>query len=253
MRSGQIRGGTPELRARKNIQCKPIGFMPVMEYVTAPSLGRTRVPYSYRGVEADRSGLEGWLVRLDSGGASQDMWLYSDMAGCQGRPTSTILRMPPSRISDHCIFSIGVSGRSCSTPRQTSPSARILVEFGRYSLYAAMLIGMTLSILRAIKVDSLDVDFFGLGSVLAALALQYGAVRLTHAIPRLIGVNPYPNVLDGIPRLLRSGHGHRRENYRPHTPWTWPFASKTSIPSCSGLASSSGASNSPSSRCTRRR
>jgi hypothetical protein len=67
---------------------------------------------------------------------------------------------------------------------------RVMVEFGRYSLYAAMLIGLVFSTFWAIRIDSLSVIFFGAGGVLTALALQYCAMRLCRAIPGLIQSTP---------------------------------------------------------------
>ncbi len=68
--------------------------------------------------------------------------------------------------------------------------AEIMVEFGRYSLYVAMSIWLIFTFIHAIKIDSLDWVLYGVGGVLIALSLQYSAVRLTLAMPRLIRSTP---------------------------------------------------------------
>jgi GYF domain 2 len=92
----------------------------------------------------------------------------------------------PSHFLDHLLDTL----RGLYPDADFRGMASILIEFGRYGLYAAMVIGMVFSIIYAIKTNHLDAMFAGLGSVLIALALQYTAIRLSHAVTLLIRTTP---------------------------------------------------------------
>jgi hypothetical protein len=93
---------------------------------------------------------------------------------------------PPSHFLDQLLDAL----RALFPQADFAETARLMAAFGRYSLYAAMLIGLAFSAIRAIKIDSLDVLFLGMGGVLVGLALQYAAVRLSQAVPGLIRATP---------------------------------------------------------------
>lgn len=89
---------------------------------------------------------------------------------------------PPAHFLDILLDAL----RALFPQADFAETARLMAEFGRYSLYAAMLIWAVHFGIWAIKVDSLNLLFIGIGGSLGGLALQYSGVRLSQALPRLI-------------------------------------------------------------------
>ncbi len=111
----------------------------------------------------------------------------SEQSGALGDgPSPNNIDTSPAHFLDHFLDAL----RALFPPADLDGIGEIMVEFGRYSLYVAMLLCLGFSTFQAIKMNSLGVMFLGAGGVLTALALQYCAVRLSRAIPGLIQATP---------------------------------------------------------------